>query len=156
MIRLENIHKSFGSTEVLKGVNLHVAEGEKLVIIGPSGSGKSTLIRCMNYLEEPMSGQVYIHNHLMSKKRRAFINKIHSSMVLSNSATTPRYPMLWQRERLTHSVLTNPYSRTSKRMTAATLRIHSRRRNTELRQERIPNFLRQSTSLSTHGSRTEQ
>ena len=81
MIRLENVHKSFGQLEVLKGINLHVKEGEKLVIIGPSGSGKSTLIRCMNYLEEPTSGSVYIHNHLMSKKRRAFINKIHSSMV---------------------------------------------------------------------------
>ena len=81
MIRLEDVHKSFGDLEVLKGINLNVKEGEKLVIIGPSGSGKSTLIRCMNYLEEPTSGKVYIHNHLMSKKRRAFINKIHSSMV---------------------------------------------------------------------------
>ena len=60
MIRLEDVHKSFGDLEVLKGINLHVKEGEKLVIIGPSGSGKSTLIRCMNYLEEPTSGKVYI------------------------------------------------------------------------------------------------
>lgn len=48
MIRLEDVHKSFGDLEVLKGINLHVKEGEKLVIIGPSGSGKSTLIRCIN------------------------------------------------------------------------------------------------------------
>ena len=81
MIKLINVHKSFGNTEVLKGINLHVKEGEKLVIIGPSGSGKSTLIRLMNCLEEPTSGEVYVHNHLMSKKRRAFINRIHSSMV---------------------------------------------------------------------------
>ena len=81
MIRLENIHKSFGNLEVLKGVNLRVREGGKVVIIGSSGSGKSTLIRCMNYLEEPTSGQVYIHNHLMSRSRRAFINKVHSLMV---------------------------------------------------------------------------
>ena len=60
MIRLEDVHKSFGDLEVLKGINLNVKEGEKLVIIGPSGSGKSTLIRCMNYLEEPTSGKVYI------------------------------------------------------------------------------------------------
>lgn len=64
MIRLENVHKSFGSTEVLKGINLHVKEGEKVVIIGPSGSGKSTLVRLMNCLEEPTSGRVFIHIHM--------------------------------------------------------------------------------------------
>ena len=68
MIRLENVHKSFGNLEVLKGINLHVKEGEKLVIIGPSGSGKSTLIRCMNCLEEVTSGDVYVHNHHLTKK----------------------------------------------------------------------------------------
>ncbi len=94
MIRLENIHKSFGNLEVLKGVNLHVKEGEKVVIIGPSGSGKSTLIRCMNYLEEPTSGQVYIHNHLMSRSRRAFINKIHSSMVFQQFNLYPHMTVL--------------------------------------------------------------
>ncbi len=94
MIRLEDVHKSFGDLEVLKGINLHVAEGEKLVIIGPSGSGKSTLIRCMNYLEEPTSGKVYIHNHLMSHKRRAFINKIHSSMVFQQFNLYPHLTVL--------------------------------------------------------------
>ncbi len=94
MIRLENIHKSFGDLEVLKGVNLHVKEGEKVVIIGPSGSGKSTLIRCMNYLEEATSGQVYIHNHLMSRSRRAFINKIHSSMVFQQFNLYPHMTVL--------------------------------------------------------------
>ena len=94
MIRLEDVHKSFGDLEVLKGINLHVAEGEKLVIIGTSGSGKSTLIRCMNYLEEPTSGKVYIHNHLMSHKRRAFINKIHSSMVFQQFNLYPHLTVL--------------------------------------------------------------
>ena len=94
MIRLEDVHKSFGNLEVLKGINLHVTEGEKLVIIGPSGSGKSTLIRCMNYLEEPTSGKVYIHNHLMSHKRRAFINKIHSSMVFQQFNLYPHLTVL--------------------------------------------------------------
>lgn len=94
MIRLIDVHKSFGSIEVLKGINLHVKEGEKLVIIGPSGSGKSTLIRLMNYLEEPTSGEVYVHNHLMSHSRRAFINKIHSSMVFQQFNLYPHLTVL--------------------------------------------------------------
>lgn len=94
MIRLVDVHKNFGNLEVLKGINLHVKEGEKLVIIGPSGSGKSTLIRLMNYLEEPTSGEVYVHNHLLSHKRRAFINKIHSSMVFQQFNLYPHLTVL--------------------------------------------------------------
>ena len=60
MIKIRNLHKSFGDLEVLKGVNLTIAEKEVVVIIGPSGSGKSTLLRCMNYLEEPTDGTVEI------------------------------------------------------------------------------------------------
>ena len=60
VIKLEHVEKYFGDLHVLKDVNLEVAEGEKLVIIGPSGSGKSTTVRCMNFLEEPTSGHVYI------------------------------------------------------------------------------------------------
>lgn len=94
MIRLIDVYKSFGSLEVLKGINLHVSEGEKLVIIGPSGSGKSTLIRLMNYLEEPTAGQVYVHTHLMSHKQRAFINKIHSAMVFQQFNLYPHLSVL--------------------------------------------------------------
>ena len=60
MIKIRNLHKSFGELEVLKGINLTIAEKEVVVIIGPSGSGKSTLLRCMNYLEEPTAGTVEI------------------------------------------------------------------------------------------------
>ena len=63
MIKLEHVDKYFGDLHVLKDVNLEVAEGEKLVIIGPSGSGKSTTVRCMNFLEEPTSGHVYINKN---------------------------------------------------------------------------------------------
>ncbi len=62
MIRLEGANKFFDSLHVLKNINLTVASGEKLVIIGPSGSGKSTLIRCMNLLEKPTSGKVIVDN----------------------------------------------------------------------------------------------
>lgn len=60
MIAIENLKKSFGEVEVLKGIDLDIKEKEVVVIIGPSGSGKSTLLRCMNYLEEPTSGKVSV------------------------------------------------------------------------------------------------
>ncbi|MDA8228749.1 MAG: amino acid ABC transporter ATP-binding protein [Desulfitobacterium hafniense] len=60
MIQLEGVHKHFGQLHVLKGINLNVNTGEKMVVIGPSGSGKSTLIRCMNLLEKPSSGKVIV------------------------------------------------------------------------------------------------
>ncbi len=60
MIRIKNLHKNFGSLEVLKGVDLHITPGEVVVVIGPSGSGKSTLLRCINCLEEITSGTVIV------------------------------------------------------------------------------------------------
>jgi len=60
VIRIENLHKSFGDLEVLKGINLRVAPGEVVCIIGPSGSGKSTVLRCINRLEEPTSGHIVV------------------------------------------------------------------------------------------------
>ena len=60
MIEIKNLHKSFGHVEVLKGVDVSIEEKEVVVIIGPSGSGKSTLLRCMNYLEEPTSGDITV------------------------------------------------------------------------------------------------
>ena len=60
MIRVENVHKHFGKLHVLKNINLEIKTGEKLVVIGPSGSGKSTLIRCINALEKPSSGRVWV------------------------------------------------------------------------------------------------
>jgi glutamine transport system ATP-binding protein len=58
IIKVNNLKKSFGQLDVLRGIDLSVDEGEKLVIIGPSGSGKSTLLRCLNFLEEPTSGSI--------------------------------------------------------------------------------------------------
>ena len=59
-IRIENLHKSFGALEVLKGVSLTAREGDVVAIIGGSGSGKSTMLRCINFLETPSSGQIVI------------------------------------------------------------------------------------------------
>lgn len=60
MIRVENVYKSFGKLEVLKEINLNISKGEVVSIIGPSGSGKSTLLRCMNLLEVPTKGKIFI------------------------------------------------------------------------------------------------
>lgn len=62
MIKIENLHKSFGKLEVLKGISTSIKEGEVVAIIGPSGSGKSTLLRCLNLLEQPTSGHIWIEN----------------------------------------------------------------------------------------------
>ena len=58
MITVNNLHKSFDSLDVLKGVNQHIKPGEKVVVIGPSGSGKSTFLRCLNLLEQPTAGEI--------------------------------------------------------------------------------------------------
>ncbi|MBE7077810.1 MAG: ATP-binding cassette domain-containing protein [Clostridiales bacterium] len=66
MISVKNIYKNFGSLQVLKGVSCEVQKGEKVVIIGPSGSGKSTLLRCMNLLEIPTYGEIWLEDKLLT------------------------------------------------------------------------------------------
>lgn len=66
MIKINNIYKNFGNIKVLKGVSTTIKKGEKVVIIGASGSGKSTLLRCMNLLEEPTFGEVWLENKLLT------------------------------------------------------------------------------------------
>jgi polar amino acid transport system ATP-binding protein len=78
MIDIEKLHKSFGKNEVLKGIDLHIAEKEVVAIIGPSGSGKSTLLRCMNYLEQPTSGVVSVDGITLSGE--ANINKVREEV----------------------------------------------------------------------------
>lgn len=69
MIKIIDLHKSFGDLEVLKGINLDISPGEVTVIMGPSGSGKSTLLRCINRLEESTSGTVIIDGHDITDKK---------------------------------------------------------------------------------------
>ena len=94
MIQLVNVNKCFGDLHVLKDVNLTVEEGEKLVIIGPSGSGKSTTVRCMNFLEEPTSGEVYIDGELLTHKNRTRINRTKISMVFQQFNLYPHKTVL--------------------------------------------------------------
>ena len=68
MISVKDLHKSFGKNEVLKGINEEISKGEKVVIIGPSGSGKSTFLRCLNLLETPTSGKVFVDGEEITAK----------------------------------------------------------------------------------------
>ena len=78
MITIKGLRKSFSRAEVLRGIDLSVAESEVVVIIGPSGSGKSTLLRCINYLEEPTAGSVEIDGTIL--RHDASINKIRAEV----------------------------------------------------------------------------
>ena len=69
MIVLENIHKSFGTLDVLKGIDLQVVKGEVVCVIGPSGSGKSTLLRCINHLERITTGKILIDGEVMDERK---------------------------------------------------------------------------------------
>lgn len=94
MIKLENVNKYFGDLHVLKNVNLEVAEGEKLVIIGPSGSGKSTTVRCMNFLEEPTSGHVYIDGRELTSRNKVKLVRETTSMVFQSFNLYPHMTVL--------------------------------------------------------------
>ena len=69
MIKVEGLIKHFGKLEVLKGISTTIQEGEVVAIIGPSGSGKSTFLRCMNLLEKPTGGHIYINNMDFTEKK---------------------------------------------------------------------------------------
>ncbi len=78
MIVIKGLHKSFGSNEILKGIDLHVKKSEVVVVIGPSGSGKSTLLRCVNYLEVPSSGTITINGQTINAKTN--INQVRAEV----------------------------------------------------------------------------
>lgn len=81
LIRVENLQKSFGENEVLKGINYEINKGDKIVIIGASGSGKSTFLRCLNLLEEPTGGNVYFDGECITSKK-CDVDKVRQNMVM--------------------------------------------------------------------------
>ena len=94
MIEIRDMNKYFGDLHVLKNINLTVEKGEKVVVIGPSGSGKSTLIRCINYLEEPTTGEVVIDGTPLTKKNHLEMARKYSSMVFQQFNLYPNMTVL--------------------------------------------------------------
>ncbi len=94
MIKLVDVNKSYGDLHVLKNVNIEVNEGEKLVIIGPSGSGKSTTIRCMNFLEKPTSGEVWINGEQLTDRNKTRLVRENIGMVFQQFNLYPHMTIL--------------------------------------------------------------
>lgn len=103
-VRIQDLHKSFGDLEVLKGVDLDVARGEVVAILGPSGSGKSTLLRCINYLEKPTSGTIWFEDTCITdpatniNKVREHVGMVFQSFNLFPHLSALRNVMLAQRK----------------------------------------------------------
>lgn len=78
-VKVNNLHKSFGKLEVLKGVNVEIKEGEVVCVIGPSGGGKSTFLRCLNRLEDVTAGDIIVDDNLITDKKTD-INKVREKI----------------------------------------------------------------------------
>src|SRR5580765_5016459 len=96
VVRVENLHKYFGTNEVLKGINMEVDPGEVVVIFGRSGSGKSTLLRCINFLEDPTDGAIEVAGIRLAgghrtRKKREQIRRLrtHAGMVFQDFQLFP-------------------------------------------------------------------
>jgi ABC-type polar amino acid transport system ATPase subunit len=101
VVKVENLHKYFGSLEVLKGIDMEVAKGEVVVIFGRSGSGKSTLLRCVNFLEDPTAGTIEVAglrleggHRTRSKRELVRQVRIRTGMVFQQFNLFPQYTTL--------------------------------------------------------------
>ena len=102
ILRVENIEKNFDNTAVLKGISFSLSEGEALAIIGSSGSGKTTLLRCLNFLEKPSGGRIYVKDKLVfdaadpSTQLEKDVRKkrLHFGLVFQNFNLFPQYTAL--------------------------------------------------------------
>ena len=94
LLEMKHIKKEFGGMPVIRDISLSVEQGEILAIIGPSGSGKSTLIRCVDFLEEPTSGEVIIDGTPLTKKNHLEMARTYSSMVFQQFNLYPNMTVL--------------------------------------------------------------
>jgi len=95
MVRAEDVHKSFGHLDVLKGIDLVVRAGEVSVVIGPSGSGKSTFLRCINHLEKINAGRIFVDGDLIGYRQRG--DKLHELREKEVAAQRRSIGMVFQR-----------------------------------------------------------
>lgn len=93
MIKIENLKKSFGKNDVLKGISTEIKEKEVIAVIGPSGSGKSTFLRCINRLEEPTSGEITVGGTLITEKNILKVRE-NLGMVFQNFNLFPHKTVL--------------------------------------------------------------
>ncbi|MBP3218455.1 MAG: amino acid ABC transporter ATP-binding protein [Lachnospiraceae bacterium] len=118
MISVRDLHKSFGDNEVLRGINYEIDKGEKIVIIGASGSGKSTFLRCLNLLETPTSGSIFVDdeeitapganvNHIRQKMGMVFqhFNLFANLSIMDNITLAPVMLGLQSREEAKENAL---------------------------------------------------
>ena len=94
MIEIKNLKKSFGKHEILKGINLTIQDKEVVVIIGPSGSGKSTILRCINYLEEPTSGEIIVDGLTLDSTKKVNEVRMEVGMVFQRFNLFPHMTVL--------------------------------------------------------------
>ena len=96
LLQVNNIKKGFGSTDVLKGVSFSLDEGQVLTIIGSSGSGKTTLLRCLNFLETPDAGELFVNGKVLTTGNEEEIrqNRLHFGLVFQNFNLFPQYTVL--------------------------------------------------------------
>ena len=97
VLEVKNIRKNFGKTQVLKGVSFSLEKGQVLAIIGSSGSGKTTLLRCLNFLETPDAGEIWVDGkQLLASRNEEEIrkNRLHFGLVFQNFNLFPQYTVL--------------------------------------------------------------
>jgi polar amino acid transport system ATP-binding protein len=121
MVRAENVHKSFGRLEVLKGIDLEVRQGEVCCVIGPSGSGKSTFLRCINHLEKVSAGRIWVDGDLIGYRERG--GKLHEMRTREVAAQRQSIGMVFQRFNLF------PHMTALENVMEAPLRVRGERRS---------------------------
>ncbi|MEC2070589.1 amino acid ABC transporter ATP-binding protein [Alkalihalophilus marmarensis] len=104
MIKVDNLHKAFGKVEVLKGISTEVNKGDVVAVIGPSGSGKSTFLRCINLLEKPTAGHIWVGDQdLTNKKTNVLKVREQIGMVFQHFHLFPHMTVL---QNLTYAPMT--------------------------------------------------